>query len=93
MSLLAERTTERVSKALPYKLAEGASDVPSGGVVGRGVNVKSGAPFLIFQDGRTQQALPLAAVAQAIYAGVITPAEVAELHAAAEKAEKEAGGK
>lgn len=93
MSLLAERTTERTTKELPYAVKGAQSDVPTGGIVGRGVNRKSGAPFLIFQDGRTQQAMPLAAVAQAIYSGVITAAEVKELQDAATKDAAKAGGK
>lgn len=85
MSLLSERTAERASKELPYKVTGASSDVPTGGTVGRGINNKSAAPFLIFQDGRTQQAIPLGAVAQAIYAGVVTAAEIKELHDAAAK--------
>lgn len=91
MSLLAERTAERTAKELPYVVKDGTtSDVPRGGIVGRGVNRKSGDPFLIYQDGRTQQAIPLGAVAQAIYAGTISREEIAELHKAADADAKKA---
>lgn len=94
--MLTARRAASAGKELPYNVNGARAEMPAkedgtpGGHIGRGVNRKSGAPFLIFQDGRTQQALPLGAVAQAIFTGVITPAEVTALQKEAADAAKEA---
>lgn len=91
-SLSAVKDTAPSVKELPYAIAEKtSSEVSGGGVVGRGVNRKSGDPFLIYQDGRTQQAIPLRAVAAAVFSGTVTREEIAELHALADKASKAPG--
>jgi hypothetical protein len=90
--LLTEMNAPVKSRELPYVPEGRTADLVSGGSVGRGVNRKAGADggkFLIFQaDQRTQQAVPMRAVAQAIYSGVITRDEIAKLHAAADKDKK-----
>lgn len=82
--------TPQARKPLPYALKSKTGDVAGGGKIGRGVNVKSGDPFLIFEDGRTQQALSLQAIAAAIYHGVITRDEIAALHKSADDDAKKA---
>lgn len=68
-------------KALPYKLMGAHAAVTGGGNVSRGESVKSGDPYLIHEDGRTQQAIRLQAVAGAIAGGVIRTDEIARLWA------------
>lgn len=65
--------TTRTRKALPYKEVKNAVRAPvdGGGDVFEGVSVKNEDGFLVFEEGRMQQALPLAALSSAIYAGVI----------------------
>lgn len=78
-------TTPQARKPLPYSIKSATAPVAGGGKIGRGVNVKSGEPYIIHEDGRTQQALSLQAVAAAVYHGVITREEIAALHAQADK--------
>lgn len=71
--------TTRTRKALPYKEVKNATRAPvdGGGEVFEGISVKNEDGFLVFEEGRMQQALPLAALSSAIYAGVI-PREAIE---------------
>lgn len=57
----------RVSR---YTLADGAQPTAEGGTVGVGVD-RNGAPFLVHKIGRTEEAIPLAAVATAVACGAI----------------------
>lgn len=73
-------------KPLPYSIKSAAAPVAGGGMVGRGVNVKSGDEYFIFEEGRQQQALTFQAVAAILYHGVVTREEVQALWDAADKA-------
>jgi hypothetical protein len=65
----------------PYRIDSSAprAQVTAGSHVTRGVHVKSGQRALVWVNGDTQQALPLAVVASAISGGVISGEEIAYL--------------
>lgn len=80
--------TARTRRALPYKQTKATIVAPVdtgedvGAVVFEGESVKNeGDFFLVFQEGRAQQAIPVAALSAALYAGVIPRAAVERLWA------------
>jgi hypothetical protein len=95
MSLLTDLNAPQSVAQTPYVITGESAEIASGGIVGRGVNRKKGAEggrFLIATSATgAMQAVPMRAVAQAIYSGVITREEIAELHASAD-ADAEAQG-
>lgn len=86
LTLAAAVTTPQARKPLPYSIKSSTGAVAGGGVVGRGVNVKSGDAFIVHEDGRMQQALSFQAFAAAVYHGVVGRSEIEGLWQAAEAA-------